>query len=276
MAHSQGFTLWLTGMSGTGKTTLATYIAARLRQVGRPVEVLDEGDLGATLWAESAGDTKEERNTVVRRLGFLAGMLTRNGVAALVPAVSPYKGSRDENRRAIGKYVEVFVDCPTEKLIERDTTGRYKRALGGELPNFIGITEPYEPPSSPEVTLRSDRESTEEGAMRIFQALLDLGFMTSEELKVITGKKMKANPVPKKQGDKQADKPDRVEKPVAEKGAEKQGGARAAKPARATPAAPAAKEAKEATGKKARPAARAAREVKPAKKAAPAAKRKAR
>lgn len=236
MAHSQGFTLWLTGMSGTGKTTLASYIAARLRQVGRPVEVLDEGELGDVLWA-GLGDTKEDRNVVVRRLGFIAGMLTRNGVAALVPCVSPYKGAREENRRAINKYVEVFVDCPTEKLIERDTTGRYKRALGGELPNFIGITEPYEPPTSPEVTIESDTESVEEGAMRIFQSLLDLGYVSPEELKTITGKKMKANPPARK-------------------------ARRGAKPA------------KEATGAKARPAARAAREVKPAKKAA--AKRKSR
>ncbi|MCI0570553.1 MAG: adenylyl-sulfate kinase [Myxococcaceae bacterium] len=238
MAHSQGFTLWLTGMSGTGKTTLANYIAARLRQVARPVEVLDERDVAESLWS-GLGDTKDERNTVVRRLGFVAQLLSRNGVAALVSSVSPYKSTREENRRAIGKYLEVFVDCPTEKLIARDTTGLYKRALGGELPNFIGITEPYEPPNSPEVTVKSDSESVEDAATRIFQSLLDLGYVTSEELKTITGKRMKANPA----------------------GAAK--ARRAAKPA------------KDATGAKSRPAARAAREVKPATKKA-AAKRKSR
>jgi adenylylsulfate kinase len=193
MAPNQGFTLWLTGMSGAGKTTLVEYIAARLRQVARAVEVLDENDLARDLWGGSA-DTKEERNIGVARLGLLANLLTRNQVAALVASVSPYKGAREENRRLIGRYLEVYVDCPTEKLIQRDSTGKYKKALAGEIPNFVGITEPYEPPGSPEVTIRSDTEVVEAGAMRIFQALLDLGYVTSDELRVITGKRMRAVP----------------------------------------------------------------------------------
>ncbi|MBI3183903.1 MAG: adenylyl-sulfate kinase [Myxococcales bacterium] len=197
MAQNTGFTVWLTGMLGTGKTTLATYVAARLRQVGRHVEVLDEDDLGPELW-RGAGESKEERTMIVRRLGFVANLLSRNGVAALVAATSPHKGVREDNRRIIGRYVEVYVDCPTEKLIQRDSSGRYKKALSGEIPNFIGITEPYEPPTSPEVTLHSETESVEEGARKIFQALLDLSYVTSEELRVITGKRMKANPLAKK------------------------------------------------------------------------------
>jgi adenylylsulfate kinase len=262
MASNTGFTLWLTGMSGTGKSTTAAYIAARLRQVGRHVEILDEGELSDELWA-GLGDTKEERTTVVRRLGFVANLLTRNGVAALVPCISPYKLGREENRRAIGKYVEVYVDCPTEKLIERDSTGRYKKALNGEIPNFIGITEPYEPPTSPEVTIHSDTESVEDGAAKIFQSLLDLGYMNTEELKIITGKKMKANPLPAK-GEK------------ADKGADKGGnGAKARRGDEAKPAAKAAPKADK--GAKARPATRAARVGKPAAaKKAPATKRKAR
>jgi adenylylsulfate kinase len=193
MAPNQGFTLWLTGMSGAGKTTLVEYIAARLRQVARAVEVLDENDLAKDLWGGSA-DTKEERNIGVARLGVLANLLTRNHVAALVASVSPYKGAREDNRRLIGRYLEVYVDCPTEKLIQRDSTGKYKKALAGEIPNFVGITEPYEPPGSPEVTIRSDTEAVEAGAMRIFQALLDLGYVTSDELRVITGKRMRAVP----------------------------------------------------------------------------------
>jgi adenylylsulfate kinase len=199
MAPNQGFTLWLTGMSGAGKTTLVEYIAARLRQVARSVEVLDENDLASDLWGGSA-DTKEERNIGVARLGLLANLLTRNHVASLVASVSPYKGAREDNRRLIGRYLEVYVDCPTEKLIQRDSTGKYKKALAGEIPNFVGITEPYEPPGSPEVTIRSDVEAVEAGALRIFQALLDLGYVTGEELKVITGKRMRAAPPARRGG----------------------------------------------------------------------------
>jgi adenylylsulfate kinase len=196
MGQNNGFTVWLTGMSGTGKSTLASYISARLRQVGRNVEVLDESEVAEDLWT-GVGDSKDERNMIVRRLGFVANLMTRNGVSTLVAAVSPYKAVREENRRAIGRYIEVYVDCPTEKLIERDSTGKYKKALAGEIPNFVGITEPYEPPTSPEVTVHSDTEAVEDGAMRVFQALLDLGYMTPDELRIITGKRMKAQPVKK-------------------------------------------------------------------------------
>lgn len=193
MAQNTGFTVWFTGMLGTGKTTMANYVAARLRQVGRNVEVLDEDEVGDDLW-QGLGETKEERSVCVRRLGYVASLLSRNQVCVLVAATSPYKSVREENRRVIGRYIETFIDCPTERLIQRDTTGRYKKALSGEIPNFIGITEPYEPPTSPEITIDSNIEPVEEGARKIFQLLLDLGYVTSEELKTITGKKMKANP----------------------------------------------------------------------------------
>jgi adenylylsulfate kinase len=248
MAQTTGFTVWLTGMSGTGKSTMAEYIAARLRQVDRNVEILDENEVGESLW-QGIGDSKDERIMTVRRLGYVAGLLTRNNVAVLVPCVSPYKAGREENRRAIGRYIEVYVDCPTEKLIERDSTGRYKKALSGEIPNFIGITEPYEPPGSAEVVIHSNVESVEDGAMKIFQSLLDLGYVTVDELKIITGKKMKAQPPTKKQVSRA--------------------------PTKTPVVAPAAAKSAAGKGAKARPAARAARVAKPAaKKAAP--KRKAR
>lgn len=196
MANTGGFTVWLTGMLGAGKSTMASYIAARLRQVGRPVEVLDEDEIGEQLWGE-LNDSKEDRLLISRRLGSVAEMLTRNDVCTLVAAVSPYKNVREENRRRIGRYVEVYIDCPTEKLISRDTSGKYKKALSGEIPNFVGITEPYEPPNAPEVTIQSDTEAVEQAALRVFQSLLDLSYMTSDELKVITGTRMKPQPLPK-------------------------------------------------------------------------------
>ena len=258
MAQTIGFTVWLTGMSGTGKSTMAAYIAARLRQVDRNVEILDENELRDDLW-QGLGDSKDERNTIVRRLGYVAGLLTRNNVAVLVPSVSPYKAGREDNRRTVGRYIEVYVDCPTEKLIERDGTGRYKKALSGEIPNFIGITEPYEPPASAEVVIHSDVESVEDGAAKIFQSLLDLGYVTVDELKIITGKKMKAQP------------PTKTEVTRVSSATVKSGKAALA----AKAAAPAAKEAA-GKGAKARPAARAARVAKPAAKKAAAPKRKAR
>lgn len=198
--EQQGFTVWLTGMLGAGKTTLAEYIEARLRQVGRKVEVLDEDEVGESLWGEIEGANKDERIVISRRLGFAANLLTRNGVCTLVACASPYKGIRDENRRLIQRYVEVYVNCPTEDLIKRDSSGKYKKALAGEIPNFVGITEPYEPPpvNGVEVTIQSNVEAVEAGALRIFQALLDLTYMNADELKVITGTKMKPSPKGKK------------------------------------------------------------------------------
>jgi adenylylsulfate kinase len=277
MAQTLGFTVWLTGMSGTGKSTMAAYIAARLRQVDRNVEILDENELSNELW-QGLGDSKDERISIVKRLGFVAGLLTRNGVAVLVPSVSPYKAGREENRRSVGRYVEVYVDCPTEKLIQRDSTGRYKKALGGEIPNFIGITEPYEPPASAEVVLHSDAESVEDGAAKIFQSLLDLGYVTSEELKIITGKKMKAQPPTKTEVTTRAPsaKPSKTAAKAAAKPAPKPVAKAAAKSSKAAKGAKMGKGAKGAKGAKARPAARAARMAKPAAKKRGSSKRKAR
>ena len=198
MAQNQGFTVWLTGMLGAGKSTMAEYVAARLRQVDRNVEILDEDALGEVLWGEADGATKEERLTISRRLAFVADLLTRNGTCVLVACTSPYKSQRDEARRIIQRYVEVYVDCPTDDLIKRDSTGKYKKALAGEIPNFVGITEPYEPPGSPEVEIHTNVEGVEAGGLKIFQSLLDLAYMRPDEIKVITGTRLKVTPKGKK------------------------------------------------------------------------------
>ncbi|MCL2011564.1 MAG: adenylyl-sulfate kinase [Cystobacterineae bacterium] len=183
MTQQNGFAIWLTGMSGSGKSSIAKYIAARLRQVDRRVEILDENELSLLLPEQS--ESPEGRAMVVRRLSYLAELLTRNQIATLIAAISPSKGLREEARRTVVRFVEVFVDCPTEVLIQRDTTGRYKKALSGEIPNFVGITEPYEPPHSPEVLICSDEESIEEGAQKVLKALLDLGVLNAAEMEII-------------------------------------------------------------------------------------------
>lgn len=199
MAQNLGFTVWLTGMLGAGKSTVAEYVAARLRQVGRNVEILDEDELDEALWAElDGGSSKDERLLISRRLAFVADMLTRNGTCALVACTSPYKVQREEARRLIQRYVEVYVDCPTDDLIKRDSTGKYKKALSGEIPNFVGITEPYEPPTGPEVVIHTNTEAIEAGGMRVFQSLLDLSYVSPEELKVISGSRAKVGGKPKR------------------------------------------------------------------------------
>jgi adenylylsulfate kinase len=199
-----GFTIWLTGMIGSGKSTLATYLAQRLRGVGRSAELLDADELEKYNLTVELNASKEERNADVRRLGYLARLLTRNGVIALVPTVSPYRESRDQNRREIGRFVEVFVDAPVEQLIQRDSKGHYKKALAGDLPNFIGITEPYEPPHNPEVTVRTHLQRVEESAQEIFQTLLDLGYLKPAEVSQIVGQRARRRPVEKKTGKRPA------------------------------------------------------------------------
>jgi adenylyl-sulfate kinase len=176
----QGFTLWFTGLSGAGKTTLAQMIEKDLRGRGLKVEVLD-GDVVRTHLSKGLGFSREDRDTNIRRIGFVCNLLTRNGVAAIAAAISPYKAIRDENRRAIGRCVEVYCDCPLAALEARDTKGLYAKARRGEVQQFTGISDPYEPPERAEVVVHTDREKVDHSARRILRTLELLGYVPARD-----------------------------------------------------------------------------------------------
>jgi adenylyl-sulfate kinase len=171
-----GFTIWFTGLSGAGKTTLADIIAAELRRREHKVEVLD-GDVIRTHLSKGLGFSKADRDTNIRRIGWVCEVLTRNDVVAIAAAISPYREVRDEVRAQIGRFVEVFVDVPLEAAIERDVKGLYKKALAGEITGFTGVDDPYEPPLNPEVVVRTAEETPAESAARILAALEERGYL---------------------------------------------------------------------------------------------------
>lgn len=175
MEH-KGFTIWFTGLSGAGKTTLAREVEKRLRARGMKVEVLD-GDVVRQNLSKGLGFSKEDRDTNIRRIGFVCKLLSRNNVVAIAAAISPYREIRDEVRREIGNFVEIYVECPLEVLIERDVKGLYKKALAGEITNFTGVNDPYEPPLNPEVVIHSDRETVEESVKKIMRKLKELDYL---------------------------------------------------------------------------------------------------
>lgn len=176
-----GFTLWFTGLSGAGKSTLAQFVAARLRRAGRQVEILDGDEVRQNL-SKGLGFSREDRETNLRRIGFVARLLARNGVVAITAAISPYREVREALRADLGRFVEVYVKCPLSVCAERDVKGLYRRALAGEVPAFTGVSDPYEEPLQPEVTVETDRESVTESAARILNRLAELGYLTPGEV----------------------------------------------------------------------------------------------
>jgi adenylyl-sulfate kinase len=177
MCCQAGFTLWFTGLSGAGKSTISQIVADELRRRGVRVEVLD-GDVVRTHLSKGLGFSKEDRDTNIRRIGWVCEVLSRNGVVAIGAAISPYREIRDEIRGKVERFVEVYVDCPVPVLADRDIKGLYKKALAGELPNFTGVSDPYEPPLDPEVTCYSDgRETPQESAAQVLAKLEALGYI---------------------------------------------------------------------------------------------------
>ena len=172
MSGDQGFTLWFTGLSGAGKTTIARIVEGALRERGDKVEVLD-GDVVRTNLSKGLGFSKEDRDTNIRRIAFVADLLSRNGVVAITAAISPYREIRDEARELMGdRFIEIFVKASVETCAERDVKGLYEKAFRGEIKEFTGVSDPYEEPSSPELVLDTENETPEESADKVI-AFLD-------------------------------------------------------------------------------------------------------
>jgi len=162
-----GYTLWFTGLSGAGKTTIARIVEQELGDRGSRVEVLD-GDVVRTNLSKGLGFSKEDRDTNVRRIAFVADLLSRNGVPVITAAISPYREIRDEARELMGdRFVEVYVKASVEECARRDVKGLYEKAFAGEIKEFTGVSDPYEEPQEPEVVVDTERETPEESARKV-------------------------------------------------------------------------------------------------------------
>jgi len=179
VTSQKGFTLWFTGLSGSGKTTLAKALEPVLRDRGLKVERLD-GDTVRQSLTRDLGFSREDRDKNIERVTFVAKLLTRNDVAVLCSFISPYIERRNMSRAETGSFVECYVECPLETLIERDVKGLYEKALAGEIENFTGVSDPYEPPPSPEITVNSATQTAEESLKTIVRRLEELGYLSPD------------------------------------------------------------------------------------------------
>lgn len=183
--NQRGVTVWFTGLSGAGKTTITKAVAEKLRAQDCKLEILD-GDVVRENLTKGLGFSKADRDENVRRIGFVSHLLTRNGVIVLVSAISPYREIREELKQKIGDFVEVYVNAPLTVCEERDVKGLYKRARAGEIKNFTGISDPYEPPLNPTIECRTDLEELEESVAKIFNKLEELGYLdTAVEMQAV-------------------------------------------------------------------------------------------
>jgi adenylyl-sulfate kinase len=186
---TRGFVLWFTGLSGAGKSTLGDELLRILKSRRMKVELLD-GDEVRTHLSKGLGFSKEDRDTNIRRIGYVARLLARNGVVPIAAAISPYRDIRDEVRTKTEKdgaiFVEVFVNASLDSLVQRDVKGLYKKALAGEITHFTGISDPYEAPSAPDIEVRTDRETVEESVSRIVHYLESRGLIESNRYSVLS------------------------------------------------------------------------------------------
>jgi len=176
----KGFTIWFTGLSGSGKSTIARIVYNKLKKEGYKVELLD-GDVIRTNLSKGLGFTKEDRDENIKRVGFVCDLLTRNGVIAIAACISPYRNARRLNRERIKNFVEVFTRCPLDVCIKRDPKGNYKKALAGQIKNYTGIDDPYEEPENPEVILDTDKESPQECAQKVLDKLKELHYIEEKK-----------------------------------------------------------------------------------------------
>jgi adenylyl-sulfate kinase len=178
---NNGFTIWFTGLSGAGKSTLSEAIEKRLKARGRNIEILD-GDVVRTHLSKGLGFSREDRDTNIKRIAFVCGLLTRNGVICISAAIAPYREAREWARQEIGNFVEVYVKCPIEVCRQRDVKGLYKLVDEGKITGFTGVDDPYEEPEHPELVVETSKETIEESVGRIFVKLEDLGYLEPEEM----------------------------------------------------------------------------------------------
>ena len=178
--NGQGFVLWFTGLSGSGKTTLAKLMENELKARGIRVERLD-GDVVRQSLTADLGFSKEDRDKNIQRVTFVAKLLSRNGVGVLASFISPYRATRDWVRSEVTNFIEVFVDCSLEECIRRDVKGLYAKALAGEIPEFTGVSDPYEPPPHPEITINTTEEPVQESFAKIIGYLEEMGYVPTPE-----------------------------------------------------------------------------------------------
>jgi len=184
MGSEQGFTLWFTGLSGSGKTTITNLLVRELLGRGTKLEVLD-GDVVRENLSKGLGFSKEDRDTNILRIGFVAELLTRNGVATICCPISPYQQTRDRVREMVGEFVEIYVFATLEELVQnRDPKGLYKKALAGEIPGFTGVDDPYEAPEHPELMLDTMVETPERSLQRTLTKLKELGYLDDDTILV--------------------------------------------------------------------------------------------